>query len=226
VPVPSPIISVQSSSDIKNKIVWSDDIERLSAAPFGARLKSSVRYYKVLRAPHPLGPWLLLDSVGRRDMRYYDAAVSSYTFRDPNSKLTETYFYSVVSVDSAGTTSTITNMQKHTTTRGAETTMMHVYVAPNPLIVTSTFGGSASIAGYDVMDKVAFIGLPKRATIRIFSYSGQHVQSIDHNDINSNSVEWFQISRNNQLLASGVYFFTVDDLDTGKRATGKFVIIH
>jgi len=38
--------------------------------------------------------------------------------------------------------------------------------------------------------------------------------------------EWFQISRNNQLIGSGVYFFTVEDHTEGRFSTGKFVIIH
>jgi hypothetical protein len=38
-------------------------------------------------------------------------------------------------------------------------------------------------------------------------------------------VAWYQVTRNNQMLASGVYFFTVDD-DQGNRVQGKFVVIH
>ena len=68
----------------------------------------------------------------------------------------------------------------------------------------------------------------KKCTIRIFSYSGQLVRTLEHDtpETEGYSHEWFQITRNNQILASGVYFFTVDDAATGKRATGKFVIIH
>ena len=71
---------------------------------------------------------------------------------------------------------------------------------------------------------IGFYGLPPQATIRIFSYSGQLVETIEHN-ADAYTVEWYQISKNNQMVASGVYFFTVDAPD-GKRTRGKFVIIH
>jgi hypothetical protein len=98
-----------------------------------------------------------------------------------------------------------------------------LYVAPNPLILSSNFGGSTKEG--DIKDKIGFYGLPKRSTIRVFSYSGQLVGTVEHNS-NTYSHEWFQISRNSQRIASGVYFYIVEDLDEGTRATGKFVIIH
>jgi hypothetical protein len=59
----------------------------------------------------------------------------------------------------------------------------------------------------------------------VFSYSGQLIGTIEH-DSNVYSHEWFQISRNNQRIAAGVYFYTVEDLTDGTLARGKFVIIH
>jgi hypothetical protein len=101
-----------------------------------------------------------------------------------------------------------------------------VWVVPNPLFVTNGAIGT-STAG-DFNDKIGFFGLTQKCTIRIFSYSGALVQTIYHDTppTSGYSQEWFQITRNNQLMASGVYFFTVDDAATGKRATGKFVVIH
>jgi hypothetical protein len=52
------------------------------------------------------------------------------------------------------------------------------------------------------------------------------VQTLDHDAAEYSNVTWFQISRNQQMIASGVYFFVVEDLDSGKRVKGKFVIIH
>ena len=96
-------------------------------------------------------------------------------------------------------------------------------MAPNPLILTSSFGGSTQQG--DIKDEIGFYGLPQHCTIRVFSYSGQLVSTIEHNS-NTYSNEFFQISRNNQRIASGVYFYIVEDHDDGTRATGKFVIIH
>ena len=77
----------------------------------------------------------------------------------------------------------------------------------------------------EVTDKLQFMGLTKRCTIRIFSYSGQLINTIEH-ERDTYGNPWYQISRNNQLLASGVYFFVVEDRDSGAQAHGKFVIIH
>lgn len=226
IPIPAPAMRVEDSPDIKNKIIWGSQVENFSNAQAAGRLKAGLWYYKILRAPQALGPWTVIDSTAKGDVRYYTAATSEYTVQDQHSRLSESYYYCVVSVDSLGKTSAMTNRIPHETQKGAVLTLGKVYVAPNPLIVTGGFGGSTvSGSGGDINDKIGFFGLPKKATIRIFSYSGQLIQTIDH-DVNSYSIEWFQITRNNQMLASGVYFFTVDDLLQGKRATGKFVIIH
>jgi hypothetical protein len=37
---------------------------------------------------------------------------------------------------------------------------------------------------------------------------------------------WYQLSINNQIIASGVYYFVVEDVETGARSSGKFVVIH
>jgi hypothetical protein len=72
--------------------------------------------------------------------------------------------------------------------------------------------------------KLGFYNLPKQCTIRVFSYSGQLVQTIEHNS-ELYSTEWLQTTRNNQIIASGVYFFVVQTPD-GKTTHGKFVVIH
>jgi len=103
------------------------------------------------------------------------------------------------------------------------TTLGKVYVIPNPLVVTNGLSGQSDPNG-EVTDRVQFFGLTKHCTIRIFSYSGQLVNTIEHN-AESYYNSWYQISRNDQLLASGVYFFVVED-ENGARSHGKFVVIH
>ena len=226
IPVPAPAMTIEDSPEVRNHIIWSAQVENFTNARVGGRLKSGLKYYRVLRAPQALGPWTVIDSVGIRDARYFQTATSEYIDQDPHSRLSETYYYCVVSVDSLGKQSAMTNRVGHQTQKGAVTTLGKVYVAPNPLIVASGFGGSTAPGTFgDINDKIGFYGLPRNATIRIFSYSGALIQTIEHN-VNTYSVEWFQITRNNQRMASGVYFYTVDDNIEGKRARGKFVIIH
>jgi hypothetical protein len=144
-----------------------------------------------------------------------------YVLVDPKSLLGESYYYAIVSVDSLGGRSAKTNITVHQTQSPADVSLNRVYVVPNPFIVRSGFGG-ASVSG-DISGKIGFFGLPKRATIRIFSYVGQLIQTIEH-DADQYSIEWFQVTRNNQIIVSGVYYFTVED-PSGKRVWGKFVVI-
>jgi hypothetical protein len=199
----------------------------VQAARAAGRIRAGLKYFLALKSPDGLGPWTTLDSIGLRDPRYFNVDPqypNQYVFRDVASLLSENYYYAVVSVDSLGGKSGMTNITYHPTQKGAVTHLGgKIYVAPNPLVVNSNFGGSTREG--DINDKIGFYGLPKRAKIRVFSYSGQLVGEIDHN-ANVYSHEWFQISRNSQRIAAGVYFYTVEDLDEGTMATGKFVIIH
>jgi hypothetical protein len=233
IPIPAPALFVFDASDVKNKIVWGPQVEGFTNLPAvqsaraAGRIRAGLSHYLVLKSPEGLGPWTRLDSVGIRDSRYFnkDAEYSNqYVYRDAASILSENYYYAVVSVDSLGGKSGITNITYHPTQKGAVKELGgKLYVAPNPLILSSNFGGSTREG--DIKDKIGFYGLPKRSTIRVFSYSGQLIGTVEHNS-NTYSHEWFQISRNSQRIASGVYFYIVEDLDTGVRATGKFVIIH
>lgn len=217
-PVPAPAIRIENTSAASNRITWGPQVEAF-ASP---RLRAPFSHYRVLRAQHPLGPWEVVDSVGRRDPRYFDG--QEYVLIDNRSDLGVDYYYTVLSVDAAGGRSGMTNMARHTTQSPSDSVLTKVYVVPNPLIVTNSRTGSA--VGGEVSDQIGFFGLTKRCTIRIFSFSGQLVQTIHHDSPEYSNVSWFQISRNQQMIASGVYFFVVEDLATGQRVKGKFVIIH
>jgi hypothetical protein len=147
---------------------------------------------------------------------------------DRESNLGEDVYYMVYAVDSLKERSgAATNFLRHSTQSPAASVLNKVYVVPNPLIVTNGLRSGSSQNG-DFTDRIGFYGLTKRCTIRIFSYSGQLITTLEHNSPSTEGYqkEYFQLSRNNQIIASGVYFFTVDDHETGRRSTGKFVIIH
>jgi hypothetical protein len=217
IPIPAPVIRVENTSAAVNKIVWGPQVESFSTP----RLNALFSHYQVLRAASLLGPWTIVDSVGKRDPRYFRDSV--YIVYDVESNLGEVYNYMVISVDSLGGKSGMTNITQHETSAPAAQTLGKVYVVPNPLIVTNNLGGDDPNG--EVTDRIQFMGLTKRCTIRIFSYSGQLINTIEHEADKFNN-PWYQITRNNQILASGVYFFVAEDLDTGTRSHGKFVIIH
>jgi len=217
IPFPAPVIRVENTRAAANMIIWGPQVEEFDTP----RLKAPLSHYEVLRAPHPLGPWTVIDEVEIRDSRYFENG--EYSILDPDSDLGENVAYAVVSVDTEGARSGKTNLTIHNTQAPPKQTLDRVYVVPNPLVVTSGLTGSDP--GGDISDRIQFMGLTSRCTIRIFSYTGQLIMTIEH-DEESYGNPWYQLSINNQIIASGVYFFVVEDHATGDRANGKFVVIH
>ena len=68
--------------------------------------------------------------------------------------------------------------------------------------------------------------MPSQAIIRIYSASGVLVQVLTHNDITGGSeATWNLRNRNNQFVASGVYFYHVEAPD-GKTKVGRFTVVN
>ncbi len=217
IPVPAPAIRVTDTRAAANRISWGPEVESFRTA----RLKAPLSHYLVLHAPHPLGPWTVVDSVFPGDPKYFKDG--EYSVIDPESNLGDNVAYAVVSVDQAGGRSGMTNMTLHETQAPAMASLGKVYVVPNPLIVTSGLTGADP--GGEVTDRIQFMGLTKHCMIRIFSYTGQLIMTCEHNR-ETYGYPWYQLSINKQIIASGVYYFVVEDVDTGARASGKFVVIH
>jgi len=76
--------------------------------------------------------------------------------------------------------------------------------------------------------RVHFANLPPRCTIRIYSLDGDLVRELNHDvdpaDPLANHATWDLITRNTQLVVSGLYYWTVEDPD-GNTQIGKLAII-
>jgi hypothetical protein len=122
IPIPAPQLFVYDAADVKNKLVWGPAVEgfkslpAVQAAVSAGRIRAGLRHYLVMKSPEGLGPWTVLDSVGIRDPRYFnvdDKYPGQYVFRDAASLLSENYYYCVLSVDSLGAKSGMTNTTYH-----------------------------------------------------------------------------------------------------------------
>lgn len=230
IPCPAPEIITRNTIAASNMIIWGPQVESFNTG----RLNAPFSHYLLMVANSPPGPWKILDSIGKRDPRYFRDTVglgnitplvlpeSAYVYLDLTSDIGAGYYYSVVSVDTLGGMSGKTNLTYHVTQAPAAAKLGKVYASPNPFVVNSLSAGT-SVLG-DIANKIGFFGLPARCTIRIFTYVGQLVATIDH-DSDEFSTSWFQVSRNNQWIASGVYYFVVED-QSGNKAWNKFVVIH
>ena len=211
--MPAPDILVENTVQGENVISWGAQVEAF-ATP---RLQGAFHHYELYKSAHPLGHWQKLASMQKHDPLYFHNG--TYQFTDKNTRVGDKWYYSVLSVDDRGNTSGRTNMTLRESAIGSTLNLEQVYIAPNPFLIKSGYTGAGNVD-----TQLRFYNLPRTCTIRIFSFSGQLIQTIDH-DVNNIQEPYVQITRNNQLIASGVYFYSVDTPD-GSRCHGKFVIIN
>jgi len=95
-----------------------------------------------------------------------------------------------------------------------------VHTVPDPYYVTNAFEQSPN------SKVLKFVNLPSECIIRIYSLSGILVQMIAVNDpAGGGEAQWNLRNRNNQFVASGVYFYHVEARD-GKSKVGRFTIVN
>jgi hypothetical protein len=105
-----------------------------------------------------------------------------------------------------------------TTTTDAQLALVHT--VPDPYYVTNALEQSPN------SKKLRFVNLPSQAIVRIYSLSGVLVQVLTLNDATGGGeVEWNLRNRNNQFVASGVYFYHVEAPD-GKTKVGRFTVVN
>lgn len=184
------------------------------------------------------------DVIEKRPTRYYE-----YVDRDVHNGFL--YFYSVTASDHAVSTDTTITMPVGeglvgdpgssfgNTTPGAtaqtaaerERFGVNIYVYPNPAT-------RDALAEYQQMNpngddptgvRVTFTNLPMaHNTIKIYTVSGDLVQTIDHDGTTGSGQEhWRLMSRNGQEVVSGVYLYSVEsDDDRFEDFVGKFVVVR
>ncbi|HEX7337423.1 MAG TPA: T9SS type A sorting domain-containing protein, partial [Gemmatimonadales bacterium] len=94
-----------------------------------------------------------------------------------------------------------------------------VHTVPDPYYVTNAFEQTTD------SKIIKFVNLPAQAIIRIYSSSGVLVDLIEHNSSTfGGSADWDVRSRNNQVVASGVYFYHIES--GGARRVGRFTVVN
>ena len=98
--------------------------------------------------------------------------------------------------------------------------LANVHTVPDPYYVTNSLEQSSN------SKKLRFVNLPSRAIVRIYSLSGVLVNVLTLNDqTGGGELEWNLRNRNNQFVASGVYFYHVEGPD-GKSKVGRFTVVN
>ncbi len=117
------------------------------------------------------------------------------------------------------------------------------FVYPNPYYAGAAWDGSST---FEEDKKIIFANLPSKCTVRIYTVSGDFIDELEHNESwNGNDTRWFKtyadtaetqfsggehawdlLSTDGQIVARGIYLFSVEDHDSGKIRQGKFVMIR
>jgi len=100
----------------------------------------------------------------------------------------------------------------------ADADLARITVVPNPFIATNEIqrGGGAQ--------KILFTNLPPRATLGIYTVSGNLVRILEHAD-GSGTVEWDVRTRFDLLAASGIYYWHVTTPD-GRTEMGRLAVVN
>jgi hypothetical protein len=98
--------------------------------------------------------------------------------------------------------------------------LARVHTVPDPYYVTNQLELTATTK------VLRFVNLPSQAIIRIYTVSGVLVNILTHHDAADGSEEvWNLRNRNNQFVASGVYFYHVETRD-GRKKIGRFTVVN
>ena len=102
----------------------------------------------------------------------------------------------------------------------SDSILARVHTLPDPYYATSAMEITPS------QKLLKFVNLPAKAIIRIYSLSGVLVAILEHNDPTGAGEEpWDIRNRNNQFVASGVYFYHIETPD-GRERVGRFTVIN
>ncbi|MEX2604217.1 MAG: hypothetical protein WD361_08430, partial [Gracilimonas sp.] len=107
----------------------------------------------------------------------------------------------------------------------AKDSLEDIFVVPNPYVASSNFEPQNTYRSGRGERRIYFMNLPPKCTIRIYTISGELVQTLEHNESIDNGQEpWDLTTKDGMNLAFGVYLFHVEAEGVGSH-TGRFAVI-
>lgn len=100
-----------------------------------------------------------------------------------------------------------------------------IIVVPNPYVASSDFEPSNTYRAGRGERRIYFMNLPAKCTIRIYTITGQLVQTLYHDTaIDDGQEAWNLVTKDGMNLAYGIYLFHVEADGIGE-TTGRFAVI-
>ena len=105
-----------------------------------------------------------------------------------------------------------------------------IKVVPNPYIVGASWEGQNPYADGRGPRSLHFNHLPPNSRIRIFTLSGELVNTLDHlTDFDDGTYEWSMLTKDNLGIAYGIYIYHIEPVpgsnETFEPVLGKFAVI-
>jgi hypothetical protein len=208
-PFPSPVYAMNRLDPYTFCLSWPKKFETFSAP----NLRAPVHHYLIYRSPAILGPWAVVGSFQKGDIRFMRDSL--YAYNDTlNTDFTDLYYY-VVSVDSTGQKSGFTNLT-------------HVNFNTTPMGVASE---GLSKENYRISQNypnpfnpstIISYSVPKESKVelRVFNLLGQEVRTlVDEVKQKGN----YTVEFNASSLPSGIYIYKFSG--QGFSAAKKMVVL-
>lgn len=155
----------------------------------------------------------------------YEAGPNERNYDDYSAVRGVAYYYYILAVGQNGLTSSRFFTQSYDPVflkRPQGEAMNAIRVVPNPFILSSSEGRLRYPGGREA-DKLAFFNIPGQCRIRIYTETGQLVQTIEHTD-GSGDAYWYATTSSNQVVVSGVYIAYIEvTADVRNAATGEIL---
>ncbi|HAV23075.1 MAG TPA: hypothetical protein DCX46_06215 [Bacteroidetes bacterium] len=230
-PPPPPDITVTSGPD-RVTVAWSySDPNYFKDPETGADDWFAWRVYRKQGAYFVNDP-LDQRSKARWELIHETTDRNQTTFIDRNVQRGVDYYYAATAVDNGTQNSTgLDSGVKLESSRFATRSQLpatsfkpglsesnKVRVVPNPATVAA---GGLGFAG--TPNKILFVNLPVKCTLKIYTETGDHVRTIDH--FGTADHEWDQRTDDNQYVSSGIYVLAVTDCQglNGEPLDNQFV---
>jgi hypothetical protein len=118
-----------------------------------------------------------------------------------------------------GATVRLTYNASNTLAAATKSDLSRIHTVPDPYYITSAFEQTTD------SKIIKFVNLPADCIIRVYSSSGVLVSLVEHHSSTfGGSQDWNVRNRNNQVVASGVYFYHIES--GGARRVGRFTVVN
>ncbi len=239
-----------SNSDRRIDLEWTREAETTPDFDTGVNDFAGYRVYRAASSPD--SDWVLVKDLPKASLPTTGTTVK-WSDAAPSVSRDFTYFYYVVAYDDGtqnwdttpGIAKSLESGKYYTTTgwdwspvnpgffaSPSTYPMTHldsVIVVPNPYNSRSYNPKGAQ----GTIDRIFFKNLPQAATIRIYTAAGSPVKTLYHfaapGAADGASIGWDMSNDVNQVVATGVYIYTVECTAgpaQGRTAVGKFIIIR